>query len=263
MRQGLRDKEAEAMVIVNPRERILLALDVDNLDAADRLVTDLSPYVGGFKIGMQLANKVGAPQAVNFIHSRGGKVFLDEKFKDILNTVAGAARAAAELGVMMFNVHADGGPKMMRAAMEAVNKYFADNKRRPFVLGVTVLTSMSAEDLEEIGYPKGTKPEELVRLLAIQAQKSGLDGVIASAREARLIRETTSCDDGFIIVTPAIQPEWATWAQQGTDQKRPTTHVEAIQATADYLVIGRALLKAPQPIDAAKRIADEIDAVKA
>lgn len=243
---------------MQPHERILVALDVDDLDTVDRLVDDLSPYVGGYKIGMQLATSVGVPAAVKFVHDRGGRVFLDQKFKDIPNTVAGAATAAANLGVLIFNVHADGGSKMMLAARQALDKRAVDHVglRRPFQLGVTVLTSMDGPALEEIGYHKGMTPEEQVRLLAVLAAKSGCDGVVASAREAAMIRQAI-CDESFIIVTPAIQPEWATWAQ-GMDQRRPTTHIEALNVGSTYMVIGRAILRAPKPVDAAKRIADEL-----
>lgn len=238
------------------KDRIIAALDVDTLDKVGGLVGNLSPFVGGFKIGMQLATSVGVPQAVEFVHGCGGKVFLDQKFKDIPNTVAGASAAAARLGVLMFNLHIDGGSKMMKAAMEAVNKHFAEHKKRPFVLGVTVLTSMDAPALEEIGYYKGMSIGEQVSRLAVLAHNSGLDGVIASAREAEAIRKSI-CDNGFLIITPAIRPEWADWAPAG-DQARPTTHVEAVRAGADYIVIGRPLLRAPNPVDAAKRIAEEI-----
>lgn len=244
---------------MQPHERTLVALDVDYLDKVSELVESLSPYIGGFKIGMQLATSVGVPQAVEFVHSRGGKVFLDQKFKDISNTVAGASAAAARLDVLMFNLYADGGSEMMKAAMKAVEKHFVEHKSRPLVLGVTVLTSMDAPALKEIGYTDkvALKPSLLVTRLALLAFNSGLDGVIASAQEAEAIRGLL-CDTAFTIVTPAIRPDWAQeWAPSG-DQKRPTTHIEAVKAGADYIVVGRPILKAPSPVDAAKRIADEL-----
>ncbi len=246
---------------MQPYERIFVALDVDDLGKVAELVENLSPYVGGFKIGMQLATSVGVPQAVEFVHAHGGKVFLDQKFKDIPNTVASASAVAARLGVMMFNLHADGGSEMMEAAMKAVEKHFVEHRKRPLVLGVTVLTSIDSPALKEIGYPDkvALKPDLLVTKLALLAFNAGLDGVVASAREADSIRGVL-CDTAFTIVTPAIRPEWADWAPAG-DQKRPTTHMEAIKAGADYIVVGRPILKAPNPVDAAKRIADELAAV--
>ncbi len=248
---------------MQPHERTFVALDVDDLDKVGNLIEEVSPHVGGWKIGMQLCTSVGAPQAAKFIQERGGKVFKDLKFKDIPNTVAGAAAAAARLGVMMFNVHADGGSKMMKAARSKLDEHFLKHGKRPYMLGVTVLTSMDVEAMQEIGYHHEMTVDEQVRRLATLAFTSGCDGVVASAREARLIRQAV-CDEGFLIVTPAIQPKWATWAAgMDQDKKRITTHIEAIQAGADYLVIGRAILKAPNPVDAAKRIADELAGVAA
>lgn len=240
---------------MQPNERTIVALDVDSLDKVARLVEDLSPHVGGFKIGMRLAARVGAPQAVGFVHTHGGKVFLDEKYKDTLNTVAEVSAAVADLGVMMFSLHADGGSEMMKAAMKAVEK----RKTRPLVLGVTVLTSIDAPALKEIGYPDkiAVKPSLLVTRLALLALNSGLDGVIASAQEAESIRNFL-CDTAFTIVTPAVRPEWALEWAPADDQKRPTTHIEAVEAGADYIVVGRPILKAPNQVDAAKRIADEL-----
>lgn len=190
-------------------------------------------------------------------------MFLDKKFRDIPNTVAGASAAATRLGVFMFNVHCDGGSKMMRAAVGARDKELLKSgfKVRPLVIGVTVLTSMDSPALEEIGYRKGMPVDEQVVRLALLAANSGLDGVVASAREALMIRRVV-CDESFTIVTPAIRMEWAQWAPAG-DQARPTTHVEAALATATYQVIGRPLLLAPDPAAAAIRAAAEIDAALA
>ncbi|MBI4363413.1 MAG: orotidine-5'-phosphate decarboxylase [Candidatus Doudnabacteria bacterium] len=245
------------------KDRILVALDVDDLDQVGSLIEELAGDVGGFKIGMQLGTSVGVPQACQFVHSRGGSVFLDQKFKDIGNTVKAAARAAARLGVLMFDVHADGGLKMMRAAVEGRNEALVEKEltKGSMAIAITVLTSMDSSALKEIGYYDGMPvSEQVVRLTALAAN-SGLDGVVASAQEAVEIRKTV-CDSGFVIITPAIRPEWATWAPAG-DQARPTTHVEAVQAGADYIVVGRPLLRAPNRKEAAVRMAEEMDAALA
>ncbi len=243
---------------MQPNQRIIVALDVDRLDTVGDIIEKVSPYVGAWKIGMQLCTRVGTPQAVEFIHQRGGKVFFDHKFKDISNTVAKAAAASAALGVMMFNVHADGGSKMMKDAKTAVDEQLlAYGGTRPLMLGVTVLTSMNAEVLQEIGYHHEMTVEEQVQRLAMLAENSGCDGVVASAREVSMIRQM--CGKNFLIVTPAVQPPWAAAWLGDTDQKRATTHIEAFAAGADHLVIGRAILKSPDPVGTAKRIADELN----
>jgi orotidine-5'-phosphate decarboxylase len=252
------------------KERIFVALDVDSLEKAGPLVEQLSPYVGCFKVGLELLTSAGAPQTVDFIHNLGGRIFFDGKFMDIPNTVAGAARAAAKMTVEIFNVHCLGGLKMMMAARGAAEEAVTC-AQRPLILGVTILTSLNYDDLKRLGFReksviensrsleelKNESVKELVVHLAQLAQASGLDGVIASAKEIEAIRSV--CRPDFMIVTPGIRP---TWAATG-DQKRVTTPFEAIKAGADYLVIGRPILEPPEeigsPVEAAKRIAEEIN----
>lgn len=265
------------MDLKEAKERIIVALDVDSLDKARSLVEDLAPHVGCFKVGLELITSVGGPQVVDFIHSLGGQVFYDGKFKDIPNTVAGASRAVAKLGVKMFNIHCLGGSAMMKAARQATEEVSqAQNKPQPLILGVTLLTSLSYEDLVELGIYDELNiadPEELAQLkkerierlavnaLAWLAQENGLDGVIASPQEIEAIRRY--CQPEFLVVTPGIRPEWAV----AGDQKRIMTPGKAIKAGADYLVIGRPITKPPEeigtPVDAAKKIAEEIaEAIK-
>ncbi|MBI3649717.1 MAG: orotidine 5'-phosphate decarboxylase [Acidobacteria bacterium] len=255
------------------KEKIVVALDVANRDRALQLVETLSGLVGMFKIGKQLFTAAG-PQLVRDIIAAGEHVFLDLKYHDIPNTVAGASQAAAQLGVAMFNVHALGGAEMMHAASQALqseaallpptaqalNIHSSDQAVsgqpplpaiRPAILGVTVLTSMNDTSLAEVGIA-GTADEVVVRLATL-AREAGLDGVVASPREIRLIRERVAATN-FIILTPGIRPVWAA----SGDQKRIATPVEALRDGADYVVIGRAITDG-QPSDNAKRILEEID----
>ncbi len=260
------------------KDRIIVALDVDSLDKAKSLVESLAPYVGCFKVGLELLTAVGAPKVVEFIHSFGGQVFYDGKFLDIPNTVAGAARVVTKMGVKMFNVHCLGGSAMMKAAKQAAEEVVAGNETmlagRPVILGVTLLTSLDYKDLVELGIYDELNiadPKELaeikrvrierfaVRHLAWLAQECGLDGVIASPKEIKAIRNY--CQPEFLVVTPGVRPEWAA----AGDQKRIMTPAEAIKAGATALVIGRPITKPPAeigtPVDAAKKIAEEIASV--
>jgi orotidine-5'-phosphate decarboxylase len=240
----------------HPHRRIIVALDVPTLDEALALVHQLHPYVGGFKVGLELCTAVGVPQVVETISKAGGQVFLDLKFKDIPNTVAGAIRAVlASCGdkVHMLTLHTDGGKAMLHAAVEAA--YAASPHARPLLLGVTVLTSMDTDMLAtELGISRSVS--EQVRHLAVLAQQAGLDGVVASPNEASLIKAT--CGDSFLVVTPGVRPHWAATG----DQRRVTTPAQAVQAGADYLVIGRPITAAPSeqggPVAAAERIAQEL-----
>lgn len=234
------------------REKIIVALDVDTEQEALALVATLGDYVGAFKVGLQLYNN-GGPAMVKKLVDAGGKVFLDLKFHDIPNTTARAAEAVVGLGAFMFNVHAAGGKKMMAATAVAARKRAGElGTAMPLLLGVTVLTSMSAEELrEETGVSRPL--EEQVASLARLCLDAGLDGVVASAREIPWIRAT--CGTNFLIVTPGIRPAWAA----GNDQSRVVTPKEALQLGADYLVIGRPLTAAAQPKEMAKRLLSELE----
>lgn len=242
------------------KNKILVALDVPTVDAATALVRELAPHVGGFKVGLELMTHVGAPQIVNAVRDAGGMLFYDGKFHDIPNTVAGAVRGAVRPGVGMLNVHCLGGPLMMKAAKEAaVAAASAQKIPTPIVLGVTVLTSMDAAQLQAIGMSQVREARDvaiLVGHLALEAKKAGLDGVVASPQEAAMIREL--CGKDFVIVTPGVRP---TWAAAG-DQKRVMTPRDAIDAGADYVVIGRPITTPPKevvsPAAAAQKIIEEL-----
>ena len=230
--------------------RILVALDVDSSARALALADTLRGTVAGYKIGKQLFTAEG-PEVVRALTARGDRVFLDLKFHDIPNTVAGAVRSAIATGAWMVNVHASGGSAMMRAAAEAAHDTAAKTgAARPLVIGVTVLTSMDEAALAEVGT---TRPviEQVVHLARL-AKAAGLDGVVASPQEIAAIR--TACGPDFHIVTPGIRPA----GQAGTDdQARTLTPKEAVAAGATYLVIGRPITAAANPRAAAEAIAAE------
>jgi len=234
------------------KERLVLALDVEDFKKAEELVGKLSDYVGVFKIGNQLFTAEGA-KVVNMVNKRGGKVFLDLKFHDIPNTVARAAEVATKLGVYIFNVHTSGGYEMMKAAAEASKKIsLALGVRKPLILGVTLLTSINQEILEkEIGIKK--RLEEQVVHLAKLARTAGLDGVVASSWEIKEIRK--ACGEDFVILTPGIRPT----GKSSDDQKRVMTPQEAIKLGSDFLVIGRPIRNAANPVEAAKEISREME----
>ena len=234
------------------KDRIVVALDVPGRDRALRLVEQLSGLVGMFKIGSQLFTAEG-PDLVREIVGAGERVFLDLKFHDIPNTVATAAESAARLGVSIFNVHALGGAEMMRAAAHAVKDRGILWMTRPAVLGVTVLTSMDESNLAEVGVNTDMN-SEVVRLATL-ARDSGLDGVVASPREIRLIREFVA-SEGFIILTPGIRPAGTATG----DQKRIATPLDAIRDGADFLVIGRAITSSDNPRAVVQRLLEEIGA---
>ena len=227
---------------------ILVALDVESAVKAIELADQLRGAVGGYKIGKQLFTAAG-PAVVRELTSRGDRVFLDLKFHDIPNTVAGAVQSAVATGAWMVNVHASGGTAMMTAAAEAARKSAeALGRPRPLVIAVTVLTSMTDATLAEIGIARPVISH--VVYLAQLAKHAGLDGVVASPQETRAIRD--ACGPDFQIVTPGIRPA----DQQGKDdQARTLTPAEAIAAGATYLVIGRPITGAPHPREAAERIA--------
>ncbi len=236
---------------ISERDRLIVALDVGDRASALNLVEQLSGQVGMFKIGLQLYTATG-PDIVREIIAAGERVFLDLKFHDIPNTVAGAAQSATRLGVTIFNVHTLGGTEMMRAAAQAVGAM--ESEQPPAVLGVTVLTSMNAGDLANVGIARSVEDEVL--RLATLARDAGLAGVVASPREIRMIREQVA-PDNFIILTPGIRPLWSA----SGDQKRIATPARALGDGADYLVIGRAITDSANPRDAVARILEEITAL--
>jgi orotidine-5'-phosphate decarboxylase len=227
-------------------DHLLVALDVESLDAAAALLDGLRGVVTGCKIGSQLFTAAG-PAAVELARKRDFRVFLDLKFHDIPNTVAGAVREATRLGVFMLNVHASGGVAMMRAAAESAAKAAADFKlSRPLVLGVTVLTSLDRRALQlEVGV--ASTVEQHVVDLAKLARESGLDGVVASPQEIRALRRALG--PRFVIVTPGVRP-----ADRADDQARTATPAAALAAGADYLVVGRPIIEASDPTAAARAI---------
>lgn len=268
---------------MEPKDRIIVALDTDRPERAHELVRQLAPHVGCFKIGLEFMSAMLVRFATHFSETDsdafqrlfaelGDKIFWDGKFMDIPNTVAGASRPLAGLGIRMFDVHCLGGAKMMKAALAAAEemKTVSPSGRRPLVIGVTLLTSLGYEDLVELGIADELNihdPEELerverintewiaVRHLAWLAQECGLDGIVCSPREIRAVREY--CQPEFKLITPGVRPAWA----EVNDQKRVMTPGEAVKAGADYLVIGRPITKPPDgmtPVEAARRIADEI-----
>jgi len=230
-------------------EQLLVALDVDSAEQARALVSQLGDIAGGFKIGSRLFTAEG-PALVEDLASRGHRVFLDLKYHDIPNTVAGSIAAATRRGVWMVNVHASGGTTMMRAARNAADEEAARLSRpAPLVIAVTVLTSLSDAMLPEIGVPVSAAAH--VERLAALAKAAGMDGVVASPREISIVRRC--CGSPFAIVTPGIRSA----SDEMDDQRRTLTASEALTAGATYLVVGRPIVAAPDPRAAAERIAAE------
>ena len=227
------------MPLPNPSDAVLVALDVPSSERALELVSLLEPHVGGFKVGLELFCASG-PVIVEGIGAH--RVFLDLKFHDIPNTVAAACRVAARLGVRIFNVHCLGGVDMMRAAVDATREI----NPNVHLIGVTVLTSHDADSLARLGLQES--PREAVLRLAELAQGAGLDGVVCSPREILPVR--ARCGDDFLLVTPGIRPHSADLG----DQKRTLSPLEALEAGANFLVVGRPLTGAADPAAAARRL---------
>ena len=226
-------------------DRIFVALDTTDLNRAIYLASQLVDIVGGVKMGKEFLTVHGI-DGVRKVAKCGMPIFLDTKFHDIPNTVASAIRAVLPLNPFVVNVHASGGSAMMRAAQSAVEEAGIN---RPLLIAVTVLTSMKDEDLVEIGMKIPT--EDQVVSLALLAQKSGLDGIVCSPLEISAVRK--ACGPDFKLMVPGIRPTWST----DDDQKRTTTPSDAIKLGADYLVIGRPITGAENPVEAAQKIAEE------
>ncbi len=227
------------------KSKVIVALDFASVEDAMALVSRLDPNLCRVKVGKELFTLAG-PELVRSLVKAGFDVFLDLKYHDIPNTVANACAVAAELGVWMVNVHASGGRRMMEAAREAINKA----RHKPLLIGVTVLTSMTQADMNEAGVA-GT-PEEAVLRLASLAQSSGLDGIVCSPKEVSRLREKLGTD--FLLVTPGVRPAGA----DAGDQRRVMTPSDAVAAGSDYLVIGRPITQADDPINALNAINKEL-----
>ena len=235
------------------KEKLIVALDVETPAKALDLVKQLHDVAGMFKVGSTLFTLAG-PQIVKDIIALKARVFLDLKFHDIPHQVAGAARSAAELGVSLFTIHASGGGEMMQRAVESVDEVATRTGGvRSRVLAISVLTSIDATILSQIGIT--TTPEESVLRLVRLAESSGVDGVVASPQEIESIRSATP-DPNFLIVTPGIRP--AANEPQREDQKRVATPQAAIAAGASYLVVGRPITGASDPVAAAQQIVAEM-----
>ena len=242
----------------HPRSNLIVALDFDSLTSACRFAEQVADLVGMFKIGSQLFTTAG-PEAVRQVGKLGPGIFLDLKFHDIPNTVAGAVLAAAGMPeVQLVNIHALGGTKTMRAAVQAVSASVPMGADRARLLAVTILTSMDQQTMREVGI--GGMPQARAVKLATLAQKSGVDGVVASVQEAKAIRK--ACGADFLIVTPGVRPKDKTLGSKTDDQTRTATPREAIKAGADFIVVGRPILAAADPRVATQDVVDEIAAAK-
>lgn len=226
--------------------KILVAMDFDNSEACMAMAKRLDPSLCRLKIGKELFTSEG-PSIVKQVIDLGFDVFLDLKFHDIPNTVAKAVRAAAELGIWMVNVHASGGEKMMIAAREELESFAG---RKPLLIAVTVLTSMGEDDLQGLGIDKS--PREQVLHLAKLTKQAGLDGVVCSAQEVEMLRAELGQD--FCLVTPGIRPA----GSSADDQKRIVTPEDAMNLGSSYLVIGRPITKADDPVETCRDIAKTI-----
>ena len=231
--------------------KLIVALDFDNLETASQIVSELSDIVRRFKIGKQLFTATG-PASVEKFRDLAEGIFLDLKFHDIPNTVAGAVTSATAIGAHMINMHASGGFEMMRAARDAADRCANElGIPTPILLGVTVLTSIDEASFQRDFDTRRTLKDQ-VAYLAELSQKAGLDGVVASPLEIELIRGV--CGEDFVIVTPGVRPKWATVG----DQQRITTPADAVASGADYIVVGRPITGADNPREAATTILQEM-----
>ncbi|MEW8656856.1 MAG: orotidine-5'-phosphate decarboxylase [Candidatus Thiodiazotropha endolucinida] len=227
--------------------RVIVALDYSRQDRALALVDCLDPSLCRLKVGKEMFTRLG-PSFIEVLRGRGYEVFLDLKFHDIPNTVAAACDAAADLGVWMMNLHASGGRRMMEAARERLES----RSNHPLLIAVTILTSLTGEEIQEIGF-SGDPADNVLRLAKL-TQRSGLDGVVCSPREAEMLRGDLGHD--FLLVTPGVRPKQATQ----DDQRRVMTPADAINAGSSYLVVGRPITAAADPIQALQSINLEIAA---
>jgi len=227
---------------------IIVALDYSDEKSAMELVNKLEPGSCRLKVGKEMFTRLG-PQFVESLSAKGFDVFLDLKFHDIPNTVAGACAAACDLGVWMVNVHASGGRRMMEAAKEAIDK----SSHQPLLIGVTILTSLDADDIHEIGY-QGS-PAENVQSLASLSHQAGLDGVVCSPKEVVSLRKAFT--DDFILVTPGIRPA----GSAADDQRRTMTPAEAVESGSSYLVMGRPITQADSPMSVLHATESEIASI--
>ena len=235
------------MVIKTQQKKICIALDVDDANHALELIDKLKSHVGLFKVGMQLFYRYG-PELVHEMTSRGAKIFLDLKFHDIPNTVRNASIAAVKMKVAMFNVHAGGGLSMMQqAAIAAQETSQKEGQPLPKILGVTILTSLTQEMLSNELNLTGTLENRVVNLAKL-TKTAGLDGVVASPHEIEWIKK--ACNTNFTIVTPGIRPKWAST----NDQKRIMTPNEAIEKGSSFIVVGRPVIKAENPVLAVEKL---------
>ena len=232
------------------KDKLIVALDVETPIKALELVKELRSVAGMFKVGSQLFTTAG-PQIVRDIIALDAKVFLDLKFHDIPHQVAGAARSTAELGVSLFTIHASGGSEMMQRAVEAVAEVGNKTGVRSKVLAISVLTSIDANILAQIGV-SSTPSESVIKLVKL-AESAGVDGVVASPQEIETIRDVIS-NPNFLVVTPGIRPA----QNESADQKRVATPATAISAGASYLVVGRPITGATDPVAAAQQIVAEM-----
>ena len=226
--------------------RVIVALDFDNVEQANQLVEQLEPSACKLKVGKEMFTLFG-PEFVKSLINKGFDVFLDLKFHDIPNTVAKACKAAAEMGVWMVNVHASGGAEMMRKAKQAIE---SSSHPQTKLIAVTVLTSMDQDQLKDV-VPGVTPAEQVAKLAALTAD-SGLDGVVCSAKEAVMLRK--SLPESFLLVTPGIRPAGADVG----DQKRVMTPLDAIEAGVSYLVMGRPITQADDPLATLARVNESI-----
>lgn len=228
------------------KSKIIVSLDFAKAESALPLLEELDPFKCRVKVGKELFTSAG-PRFIEELVKRDFDVFLDLKYHDIPNTVASACRVATDLGVWMLNVHASGGNRMLAAAREEIDRH----SHQPLLIAVTVLTSLSDEDMHKIGFSL-TVREQVLRLAAM-ARSEGLDGIVCSANEAQALR--AELGDKFLLVTPGIRPE----GSGSDDQRRVMTPASAITAGSDYLVIGRPITKASNPLQALLEISSEIE----